>query len=369
MVQLSSVLVMVVIVLIVDPSTAKQFNVLIFSPIGSRSVYHLTIHLSEILADAGHLVTHVSTFGPSSKHQNVTEIPTGASVEHLEDINIFHYRNSAAGFDWISDVTEKVGHKMWMDERIRRLWERRHDFDAFIILSSMNEIVGPFLMDYGGAVVTLCTSAAAPELLFLARQGHWLPLSVTPNGKFLYDEHSSFFERLFSPWRTWFLYKEYRQKSIFVAQKILDQYIPKMPSVEKLFERNHLSLINGHFTLDGPLPLLPNQIEIGSITSKSPKPLPKDLEEFAESSGDAGIILFSLGSIVRSRDIPHEYKVVFLKAFRKLSQKVIWKYEEDDLDLPPNVIARKWLPQQDILGKIPCFLGHPIKMNFCINIT
>ncbi len=35
-----------------------------------------------------------------------------------------------------------------------------------------------------------------------------------------------------------------------------------------------------------------------------------------------------------------------------LKQRVIWKWEADNMsDIPSNVMIRKWLPQQDILGK------------------
>ncbi|XP_064097812.1 UDP-glucosyltransferase 2-like [Macrobrachium nipponense] len=356
---LSSVLIAGILVPLVEPSIAKQYNLLVLCPIGPRSVYRLTLHLSEILANAGHLVTHVSTYGPSSKHPNVTEVPTGASVEQLEAMNIFHYRNTMAGYDWIRDVIEKTGDAMWRNEHIRHLWARRRDFDAVVILSTMNEIAGPFLMDYNGAFVTLCSSGAAVEALSIAGQGNWLPLSVIPN-KLVYDDHVSFLERLTNVWRTWALYSEYEETSISMSQKILERYIPGMPPVGQLFERVHLTLINGHFALDGPMPLLPTQVEIGTITAKPPKPLPSDLEEFAESAGDSGIILFTLGSYVKSSDIPNQCKVIFLEVFRRLPQKVIWKYEEDDLDLPPNVITRKWLPQQDILGhpKTRLFMSH-----------
>jgi glucuronosyltransferase len=39
-----------------------------------------------------------------------------------------------------------------------------------------------------------------------------------------------------------------------------------------------------------------------------------------------------------------------LKAFRELSQIVIWKYDGEINDLPKNVILKKWIPQNDILG-------------------
>lgn len=43
----------------------------------------------------------------------------------------------------------------------------------------------------------------------------------------------------------------------------------------------------------------------------------------------------------------------FLKAFAKLKQRVLWKWEKDSLSgKPQNVKTGKWLPQTDILGKL-----------------
>ena len=40
-----------------------------------------------------------------------------------------------------------------------------------------------------------------------------------------------------------------------------------------------------------------------------------------------------------------------LTAFSKLKQRVIWKFEKEDLpNIPENVLISKWLPQSDILG-------------------
>ncbi|KAA0190902.1 hypothetical protein HAZT_HAZT005293 [Hyalella azteca] len=129
-------------------------------------------------------------------------------------------------------------------------------------------------------------------------------------------------------------------------------------------------MINGHPALDSPVPLLPSQVEIGTINAKPAKPLPNDLEEFMASSGAHGVIYFSIGSIAESADIPIRAKVLqyftsqleFVEAFRRLPQKVVWKYEGSDLELPPNVLTRAWLPQQDILGTWgggACDVCHP----------
>lgn len=65
------------------------------------------------------------------------------------------------------------------------------------------------------------------------------------------------------------------------------------------------------------------------------------------------MIVFSLGSNVRSDKLDASLQEALFQAFRKLSQTVIWKFESDVKDIPKNVILRKWLPQNDILG---CFI-------------
>lgn len=77
------------------------------------------------------------------------------------------------------------------------------------------------------------------------------------------------------------------------------------------------------------------------------------LESFIRGSGDAGFIYFSMGSSVKAANMPVYLRKMLMVVFRKLPQRVLWKYEdEDDMpDLPSNVMLGKWLPQQDILGE------------------
>lgn len=43
-----------------------------------------------------------------------------------------------------------------------------------------------------------------------------------------------------------------------------------------------------------------------------------------------------------------------LRAFGRLKQTVLWKFEEDNLrNIPKNVRIMKWLPQTDLLGESP----------------
>lgn len=66
-----------------------------------------------------------------------------------------------------------------------------------------------------------------------------------------------------------------------------------------------------------------------------------------------GVVYFSLGSNVKSINIPENVRTILIDTFAELPYKVLWKFENESLpNLPENVIIKKWLPQQDILGNL-----------------
>lgn len=58
----------------------------------------------------------------------------------------------------------------------------------------------------------------------------------------------------------------------------------------------------------------------------------------------------SFGSLLRASTFPKEIILMFMRVFSRIPQTVIFKYEEDLPEAPPNVIIRKWLPQRDLIG-------------------
>ncbi len=68
----------------------------------------------------------------------------------------------------------------------------------------------------------------------------------------------------------------------------------------------------------------------------------------------------SLGSNVRSSDLSEEKLSIFLKKFKSMKQKIVWKFETDLPNKPDNVIIGKWLPQNDILAhpNVKVFISH-----------
>ncbi|MBN3288095.1 UD2A2 glucuronosyltransferase, partial [Polyodon spathula] len=126
-----------------------------------------------------------------------------------------------------------------------------------------------------------------------------------------------------------------------------------------LLHSAELWLMRVNFVFEFPRPTMPNVVYIGGFQCKPAKPLPQDLEEFMESSGEHGVIVMSLGTLVKG--LPSELTDKIAYAFSQLPQKVIWRYlGERPSSLGNNTLLVKWLPQNDLLGhpKTRAFVAH-----------
>lgn len=145
-------------------------------------------------------------------------------------------------------------------------------------------------------------------------------------------------------------------------QKLYQKYFPNAKkTMVEVMDSFSLVLLGQHFSLSYPRPYMPNMIEVGGLhISHKPKPLPEDIKKFIEESKH-GVIYFSMGSNVKSKDLPLETRETLLKTFSKLKQRVLWKFEDDNMPgKPDNVLIKKWYPQPDILAhsNVKMFITH-----------
>ncbi|XP_073320140.1 UDP-glucuronosyltransferase 2A2-like [Pagrus major] len=126
-----------------------------------------------------------------------------------------------------------------------------------------------------------------------------------------------------------------------------------------LFQAADLWLMRVDFVFEFPRPTMPNVIYMGGFQCKPAKPLPQHLEEFVQSSGEHGVIIMSLGTLIA--ELPHDLADEIAAAFAKLPQKVIWRYKGDrPASLGNNTLIVDWMPQNDLLGhpKMKLFISH-----------
>ncbi|CAG03163.1 unnamed protein product [Tetraodon nigroviridis] len=127
----------------------------------------------------------------------------------------------------------------------------------------------------------------------------------------------------------------------------------------KVCKTADLWLMRVDFVFEFPRPTMPNVVYMGGFQCKPAKPLPEHLEEFAQSSGEHGLIIMSLGTFIA--ELPPDLADEIAAAFAKLPQKVIWRYQgAKPATLGNNTLLVDWMPQNDLLGhpKTKLFVSH-----------
>ncbi|XP_063049072.1 UDP-glucuronosyltransferase 2A1-like [Engraulis encrasicolus] len=126
-----------------------------------------------------------------------------------------------------------------------------------------------------------------------------------------------------------------------------------------LFQDADLWLMRNDFTFEFPRPTMPNVVYMGGFQCKPAKPLPVDLEEFVQSSGEHGVIIMSLGTLFAK--LPNDVTEEIAAGFAQLPQKVIWRHQgPKPSTLGNNTLLVDWMPQNDLLGhpKTKVFVAH-----------
>ncbi|KTG34840.1 hypothetical protein cypCar_00015274 [Cyprinus carpio] len=140
---------------------------------------------------------------------------------------------------------------------------------------------------------------------------------------------------------------------------VLERMCGRPTSYCEMMGKADIWLIRIYWDFEFPRPFLPNFKYVGGLHCSPAKPLPKDMEEFVQSSGDDGIVVFTLGSLVDK--MPKELSNKIATALAQIPQKVLWRYGGEKPDtLGENTRIYKWIPQNDLLGhsKTRAFITH-----------
>ncbi|XP_032254023.1 UDP-glucuronosyltransferase 2B31-like isoform X6 [Phoca vitulina] len=156
--------------------------------------------------------------------------------------------------------------------------------------------------------------------------------------------------------RDTFWFRSFSEKS---WDEFYSEVLGRPTTLFELMGKAQIWLIRTYWDFEFPRPLLPNFEFVGGLHCKPAKPLPKEMEEFVQSSGENGIVVFSLGSMVNN--MPEERANVIASALAQIPQKVLWRFDGKKPDtLGPNTRLYKWIPQNDLLGhpKTKAFVTH-----------
>ncbi|KAK4872737.1 hypothetical protein RN001_014766 [Aquatica leii] len=341
-------------------TTANASRILGIVPTPSYSHQMVFQPIWKELSLRGHQVTTITT-NPinDSTLVNLTEIDLGClyktEINHIEKIinlNLFGFMFA------ILDAYDEMAHNFLSHRLVQNVI--RNDSEKFDVVMVEFGLLSMFAFAKRfNAPLILLTSIDAPS--------HVRSLMGNPTHPILYPEMILPFENNLSLGNrllivTFTIFLTIIKTIVIVPsqQLLVNKYFGShYPSISDLQQNISLALINSDPIFHRVKPLVPTIIQIGGGFHRTvPKPLPKDLEETLNAA-ENGVIYFSLGSTIKSKEFSEETKNVFLETFAELPYLVLWKFEDDtSLNKPKNVITSKWFPQQDVFKhpKIKLFI-------------
>jgi len=178
-------------------------------------------------------------------------------------------------------------------------------YDLIIVEAIRSDAYYGFASHFNAPIIGISTFGTDWNIDELV--GNVSPLSYTPLVTAGLTDRMTFGERVTNFVETTIAWLNYRWTWMPEQEKLYAKYFPVASKRVPLTDLNRnfsLVLLNQHFSLSFPRPYVPNMIQVGGLhISHKPAPLPKDLDEFIQGSGEQGVIYFSLGSNVKSKEI------------------------------------------------------------------
>lgn len=162
--------------------------------------------------------------------------------------------------------------------------------------------------------------------------GMLTPWSHVPNTLVTYSDNMSFMERWYNSLLStcdWLV----RKYIYFPRQNEIARchfgHLGEIPTVEELTQNISLVFINTHRSVQAPRPLMPTVVYVGGAHIKPPKPLPDDLQQFLDEAVN-GVIFFSLGTILKTSQMPKDKLQIILGEFENLPFSLVhWRAKKE----------------------------------------
>ncbi|XP_058123356.1 UDP-glycosyltransferase UGT5-like [Anopheles ziemanni] len=347
------------------PSTTDGARILGIFPTSARSHYIVGSALMKELARRGHQVTVINPFPQKKPLENYRDIDVSVEEDIIKELipNMFDMADQSV-WEGIT-MTYKFGHMITnftlQHPNVIKLINSNEQFDLVVLESFLNDAHLGFVHRFKAPCVAVSTFGASRWTNEMV--GTPSPTSYVPHPFLSFTDRMSFVQRVGNMLMT-ILDAALGQILDFPVQSAMYEAAfpgPK-PPLEHL--RKHsvsLVLLNQHLSLSYPRPYVPNMIEVGGMhVNRKPKPLPEDIKSILDGSPQ-GVIYFSMGSNIKSSQLPVEKREAILRVFAKLKQTVLWKWEDETLpNRPKNVIVKAWWPQDDVLAhpNVRLFITH-----------
>ncbi|XP_049964203.1 UDP-glucosyltransferase 2-like [Schistocerca serialis cubense] len=358
---------LLLVALLSAAGASEAANILCLVYFVAPSHFVMFERLFKALAARGHNVTVVSHFPQKTPVANYTDISILGSIPFFADEVtmdlVGEYQSlSLAVLNW--QENSNFCSRVLSLPQLRALRDTPAHYDLVIAEIFHGDCLVPFAHVFRAPLVGIVSSVAFP----------WVYDRVGNPDHPAYSEcyyaamtaPFSFLERLENAaWHValrlgdwWF-----SQRPIDALAR--DFFGPDAPAASSVARSSSLVLVNSHHSVNEPRPTVPAIVEVGGLHIKEVQPLPEvraatELQRFLDGSPQ-GVVFFSLGTMVRCDTFSPDKMAALLAVFSALPQRVLWRVDPAKLPpLPANVLARKWMPQNDVLNhpNVRLFITH-----------
>ncbi|XP_052739545.1 uncharacterized protein LOC112058476 [Bicyclus anynana] len=351
-------------------------NILGLFPTTVRSHHMVYEPYLKGLAERGHNMTVASFFPIKDPPPNIREISLqGIDETRLEHVNLNAFENQ--GFLYkipvLGGIAKSILPLQSFSTSSARICERLMDLQPFVealkgdydlVLTEifMGDCALALYRLYGGKAPILAMVSGARMPWTMERIGAVDNPSYVPIVTSTFKPEMSFMERLENTLLDICINEWYKQQIVMKEQRVLEKRFGNIPDLNELARNTSMIFLNTFHVLNGAMPLVPGLVEIGGMhLNIGKKSLPQYIEKFLNES-EHGVVLFSLGSHVKTMSMPKYKEQIFINALSKLKQRVIWKYEGsgEEGTYIGNILRVKWLPQYELLQhkKVIAFITH-----------
>ncbi|GBP21513.1 Ecdysteroid UDP-glucosyltransferase [Eumeta japonica] len=353
---------------------SDAYRILVVFPMPGKSHSILGQGFVDTLSQAGHEVTYITAFPYEKPPANVRQVNISSVIDNVPSdiLKITNLVNSPFRAHMAALMGPGMMVTLLDHENVQEfLADTTQKFDVVIVEWFYTSLLAGFASIYKAPLIWVSSMDPHWQVLEIvdepsnpAYTASVLTKATPPFGFF--DRVNELFMQLYVKFLTIianFVLARPTYNKHFVPAFEKRGMIP--PGYDEMAHNGSFMFFNAQPVLSIGQRLTQNTRYIGGYhIDPDTKPLPENLKKIFDNAKN-GVIYFSMGSNLKSKDMSDYTKRGLLEMFGTLKQTVLWKFEEELRDLPHNVHIVKWAPQPSILShpKTVLFITHGGKLS------
>lgn len=256
-------------------SVAESLNILFLFPYNGKSHVDVFLPLTKALANRGHHITVISHLVFENSNENYTNIVL--SLENLIEVKeIGEYEQDIFSLCLVPLLMEKSAKarcsKTLKDKPLKKFLSQEMKFDVVLMEYFTSDCFAGIVNKVKAPVIGLSSTTILPWLN--SRFGNPSNPAYIPHNLLCFSDKMNFFERLIN-----FVVQAvheifYLHRMMNNDYNIAQRHFQDLPQLWNIVSKSSLFLVNSHFSINFPRPLVPAIVEVGGIHIIKVKQLP-----------------------------------------------------------------------------------------------